>query len=76
MKSKIISIIPVYNGAEFIGRTLASVAAQTLKPDRVIVLDGGTVVAEGPTADLLSDERLMLAHGLERPHILRHLHPH
>jgi glycosyltransferase involved in cell wall biosynthesis len=39
MKSKIISIIPVYNGAEFIGRTLKSVAAQTLKPDRVIILD-------------------------------------
>ena len=43
---------------------------------RVIVLDGGTVVADGPTRDLLSDESLMLAHGLERPHILRHSHPH
>jgi len=27
-------------------------------------------------ADLLSDEPLMLAHGLERPHILQHHHPH
>jgi len=43
---------------------------------RVIVLDGGAVVAEGPTVDLLSDEALMLRHSLERPHILRHLHPH
>lgn len=43
---------------------------------RVIVLDHGAVVAEGPTVNLLSDEALMLAHGLERPHILRHLHPH
>jgi hypothetical protein len=25
---------------------------------------------------LLGDEDLMLAHGLEKPHILRHLHPH
>jgi hypothetical protein len=25
---------------------------------------------------LLNDEALMLAHGLERPHILRHKHPH
>jgi hypothetical protein len=25
---------------------------------------------------LLSNEALMLAHGLERPHILQHLHPH
>ena len=43
---------------------------------RVVVLDGGAVVAEGPTTTLLADEALMLAHGLERPHILRHLHPH
>jgi cobalt/nickel transport system ATP-binding protein len=39
---------------------------------RVIVLDGGRVVADGPTRDILNDETLMLAHGLERPHSLRH----
>lgn len=43
---------------------------------RVVVLDHGSVVAEGPTRELLNDEPLMLAHGLERPHILRHTHPH
>ena len=43
---------------------------------RVILLDGGTVKAEGTAADILNDEPLMLAHGLERPHILRHRHPH
>jgi cobalt transport protein ATP-binding subunit len=43
---------------------------------RVIVLDGGVVVADGPTNEILNDEPLMLAHGLERPHILRHHHPH
>ncbi len=43
---------------------------------RVLVLDNGNIVADGPTADLLNDEPLMLAHGLERPHILRHRHPH
>ncbi len=43
---------------------------------RVIVLDGGTVVADGPTTEILNDEPLMLAHGLERPHVLRHHHPH
>jgi cobalt/nickel transport system ATP-binding protein len=43
---------------------------------RAIVLDHGAVVAEGPVAKLLNDEELMLAHGLERPHILRHRHPH
>jgi cobalt/nickel transport system ATP-binding protein len=44
--------------------------------ERVIVLDGGRVVADGPTRIILNDEALMLAHGLERPHSLRHPHPH
>jgi energy-coupling factor transporter ATP-binding protein EcfA2 len=43
---------------------------------RVLVLDGGRLVAQGPTIPLLSDERLMLAHGLEKPHSLLHHHPH
>jgi len=43
---------------------------------RVILLDHGSVVAQGPTIEILKDEALMLAHGLELPHILRHLHPH
>ncbi len=43
---------------------------------RVILLDEGKVSAAGPTHDLLGDEQLMLSHGLEKPHILRHLHPH
>ena len=43
---------------------------------RVIVIDGGQIVADGATSHILNDEELMLAHGLERPHILRHRHPH
>ena len=43
---------------------------------RVAVLDEGKLVAEGPTVKLLSDEGLMLAHGLEKPHSLLHRHPH
>ncbi len=44
---------------------------------RAILLDRGTVIAEGPPTALLADEQLMLAHGLERPHILQHLqHQH
>ena len=43
---------------------------------RVIVLDGGRVMADGPAGELLGDEALMLKHGLEKPHSLRHFHPH
>jgi len=44
--------------------------------NRTIVLDEGRVVADGPTIELLGNEELMLSHGLEKPHILRHRHPH
>jgi cobalt/nickel transport system ATP-binding protein len=40
---------------------------------RSIVLDGGCVVADGPSQELLDNEELMLEHGLERPHSLHHL---
>jgi cobalt transport protein ATP-binding subunit len=43
---------------------------------RAIVLDLGQIVADGSTIELLGNEEFMLAHGLERPHILQHLHPH
>jgi len=43
---------------------------------RVILLDAGRVIADGPTPTVLNDEPLLLAHGLERPHSLRHKHPH
>lgn len=43
---------------------------------RTIVLDNGRIVASGPTAELLANEPLMLAHGLEKPHSLQHYHPH
>lgn len=43
---------------------------------RAIVLDQGRVVTEGPVREVLSDAELMRAHGLERPHLLSHRHPH
>lgn len=43
---------------------------------RVIVMDAGRIAAQGPTTELLLNEPLMQAHGLECPHILRHMHPH
>ena len=43
---------------------------------RSLVLDGGMIVADGETRALLNDTALMLKHGLECPHILKHQHPH
>lgn len=43
---------------------------------RSILLSRGMIVADGPTAQLLNNEKLMVEHGLERPHILQHQHPH
>src|SRR6266496_2338269 len=39
MQSNIITVIPVYNGEKFIRQTLESAAKQTMRADRVIVLD-------------------------------------
>jgi cobalt/nickel transport system ATP-binding protein len=39
---------------------------------RVLVLDQGRVVADGPSQTLLADPTLMEAHGLEVPYSLRH----
>jgi glycosyltransferase involved in cell wall biosynthesis len=39
MKSKLLTVIPVFNGEPFLAQTLASIARQTLRPDRVVVLD-------------------------------------
>lgn len=35
--------------------------------DRVLLLDGGRVVAQGPTREILGEEPLLEAHGLEMP---------
>lgn len=43
---------------------------------RVLVLDQGRVVADGPAREVMGDEPLMLRHGLEKPHSLFHAHPH
>lgn len=34
---------------------------------RMIIMDEGKIVADGPTADLMNDESLLEAHGLEKP---------
>ena len=39
---------------------------------RVIVLDQGRIRADGPTGEILADERLMSRHGLEVPLSIRY----
>ncbi len=42
MQTRLLTVIPVYNGERFLGRTLASIAAQTVRPDQIVVLDNGS----------------------------------
>ena len=45
--------------------------------DRVVLMDDGSVVANGEPRALMSDAALMEAHGLERPHsLVPHAEPH
>ena len=39
--------------------------------DRAVVMDGGRIAADGPAGELLADEPLLQAHGLELPHSSR-----
>jgi cobalt/nickel transport system ATP-binding protein len=43
---------------------------------RVYLLDRGEVVTSGGTIEVLSNERMMVDHGLEKTHSLQHRHPH
>ena len=40
--------------------------------ERSIIIDAGRVAADGPTRDLLADEALLVAHGLELPAAVRY----
>jgi cobalt/nickel transport system ATP-binding protein len=45
--------------------------------ERVVLLDGGRIVASGPTQEVMGNSALMEDHGLERPHSLaHHVQPH
>lgn len=45
--------------------------------DRVVLLDHGSIVADGESRKVMGDGDLMLAHGLEKPHsLIPHADPH
>ena len=59
----IVAIIPLYNGARWIEKSIASVLAQTLRPDEFIVVDDGST-DEGPAIveRLAHDHPITLLH--------------
>jgi cobalt/nickel transport system ATP-binding protein len=44
--------------------------------ERAVVLDGGLIVADGPTDEILGNADLLAAHDLELPHgfVMNHHH--
>jgi cobalt/nickel transport system ATP-binding protein len=73
-RRRLIELLKTFEHTRIIATHDLELVAETCS--RVAILDHGEIVAQGPAAELLADEPLMLAHGLESPHILRHHHPH
>jgi cobalt/nickel transport system ATP-binding protein len=45
--------------------------------DRVLLIDDGRIIADGPPKQVMADQELMEAHGLEKPHsLIPHIEPH
>jgi cobalt/nickel transport system ATP-binding protein len=45
--------------------------------DRVILLDEGRIIADGNPRQIMGNQELMEAHGLEKPHsLIPHILPH
>ncbi|GAB6058888.1 energy-coupling factor ABC transporter ATP-binding protein [Desulfonatronum parangueonense] len=45
--------------------------------ERVVLMDQGLIVADGPALEIMADEDLMTAHGQEKPHsLIPHCLPH
>lgn len=45
--------------------------------DRVLLIDEGQIIADGDPLDIMGDQALMEAHGLEKPHsLIPHVRPH
>jgi len=40
--------------------------------DRVVLIDNGKIIADGPAGKIMSDSLLMTAHNLEVPHLIKH----
>ena len=68
-RRELASLLPTLPGAKLIATHDLEFVVATCA--RVLVLDAGRLVAEGPTREVLADAALMDQHGLEVPRSLR-----
>jgi cobalt/nickel transport system ATP-binding protein len=71
-RRELIQLLHTLGGTRMIASHDLELILQTC--DRVLLLDGGRLVADGPARQILADAALMEAHGLEVPYSLRQ-HP-
>jgi cobalt/nickel transport system ATP-binding protein len=69
-RRELIRLINGLTGTKMIAAHDLELVRQTCR--RVLLLDGGRLVTDGPTRAVLTDARLMEEHGLEVPHSLTH----
>jgi cobalt/nickel transport system ATP-binding protein len=68
-RRELIGLLPELGGTRVIAAHDLDLILDTCR--RVLVLDGGRLVADGPAESVLADADLMAAHGLEVPYRLR-----
>lgn len=68
-RRELIQLLHTLSGARMIASHDLELILQTC--DRVLLLDRGRLIADGPARTVLADARLMEAHGLEVPYSLR-----
>jgi cobalt/nickel transport system ATP-binding protein len=68
-RRELIALLQAVGGTQVIGSHDLEMILQLCR--RVLVLDGGKLVADGPAQTLLADAALMECHGLEVPYSLR-----
>ncbi len=67
-KRKVIELIQEMNETLFLSSHDLEFLLETCS--RVIIIDEGRIVADGPIRTIMSNEKLMKKHGLEKPHSL------
>ena len=69
-RRELICLLPELGGTRIVAAHDLELILQTC--GRVLLLDHGRRIADGPTRAVLADATLMEAHGLEVPYTLRH----